>query len=572
MMFKPTAAVIIGVIVIAALIGGGIFFWLQAKSARGLNIELVMPDEVLTGVPFELRAKAANSSSSVLKDARLSLTLPEGIVFLGQSAQKTVEYRDLGNLEAGSLVQESFKLLVTSGKNSIKKLSASVVYLPEKLGARFEKEASQNIAVGISGLQLDVVTPAKVFGGEDFETLITYKNIAPEDFRDLQLIIEYPPTFTFLKSDLPPDVEKREWHLGDLRTGSEGKLKITGNLIGPDDAFFDFRVFIKAKFLGEFYLINSRTATISLSPSPLSLAINLNEDPDFIARPGDVLNYIFNYTNRTDIALHNVVIRAKLVGAMFDFSKLVTNGAFRATDQTIIWNASADPGLLLVPSGGSGSVTLNLRVRSDYPIRRLGDKNFILKVSSEIESPTVPYFVAATKTLGLAKLETKVGGFVDIDTTVFFRDADSGILNQGSFPPRASQPTNYTVHWRIKNYGTDVSNVEVRAFLGPNVRMTGAVKSNFGAAPIYNESAQEVLWQIPRIAATRGVIDQPPEAIFQIEATPSQAGNYWPLIGITTLKAIDDFTGLEITDADEPVSTRLPDDLTVGSQQGIVLQ
>ena len=97
------------------------------------------------------------------------------------------------------------------------------------------------------------------------------------------------------------------------------------------------------------------------------------------------------------------------------------------------------------------------------------------------------------------------------------------------------------------------------------------VKSSTGfAAPQYNERTQEVVWLVEKIAATRGIIGEPVEAIFQIEAIPSASGNYWPLIGETVLKGKDDFTGLEISSKDFPVTTLLPDDSTVGSQQGIV--
>ncbi len=573
MIDKPKLVIIVASLVVLALIGGGIFFWLQIRSARGLSIDLVAPEQVLVGVPFDLKINISNNSDNILKEARLSLSLPEGMVFLGSSAQKNIEYRELGNLGPGSLSQELFRLMVISGENSIKRFKASVIYLPASLGASFEKEKALDIAVDGLGLVLDVTTPTKVFGGEDFTAEVFYKNVSQEDYRNLQLIAEYPPTFNFIKSDLPPDVGNREWLLGDLRKGSENRLKITGHLIGPDETFFDLKINIKATFLGESYLISSRTATISISPSPLSLKINLNEDPDFIAYPGDILNYTLNYANDTDISLRDVVIEAQLIGSMFDFSRLNTFAHFRSVDQTLVWNVANTPELALIPAGASGLVSFELRVRPDYPIRRLNDKNFTLRVSAKIESPTVPQFVAATRTLSIAKLETKVAGQTKVDARGYFRDADSGILNQGPFPPRVNKPTNYTIHWRIQNFGTDVSNAEVKAFLGPNVRMTNITKTSTGfASPQYNERTQEIVWQIEKIPATKGVIDPSPEAIFQIEATPSQAGNYWPLIGETTLKATDDFTGGILISKDFPITTSLPDDPTVSSQQGIVIQ
>ena len=71
-----------------------------------------------------------------------------------------------------------------------------------------------------------------------------------------------------------------------------------------------------------------------------------------------------------------------------------------------------------------------------------------------------------------------------------------------------------------------------------------------------------------------GAHNAPLEAIFQIEATPSSTdvGKYMELIKDTFLKAIDDFTAIELGDSDNAINTQLPDDTTVTPSQGVVLQ
>ena len=205
----------------------------------------------------------------------------------------------------------------------------------------------------------------------------------------------------------------------------------------------------------------------------------------------------------------------------------------------------------------------------------MSDKNFTLKAKATIESPTVPSFVQATKTFSLASLETKVAGQVFIDTKAYFRDAASGIVNKGPFPPRINQPTQYTIHWLITNYATDIQNVTLKAFLGPNVKFTGVVKSSAGTSvPLYNDRTQEMTWTLAKVPATAGVISKPIEAIFQVSATPSSSdlGTFMPLVQETSLTAVDEFTNLELTGNDLPVTTQLPDDTTVISGQGIVAQ
>ncbi|MEK9186491.1 MAG: hypothetical protein AAB885_02795, partial [Patescibacteria group bacterium] len=231
MLGKSKLIIGLGVAASVLLISVGVFLYIQSRSAQGVSIDFQVPDKVLAGVPFDFLVGVSNESKSLLKEVRLSISLPENMAFVGQPSQKTVEYRELGMLGAGTLTQERFQLIAVGGDNSIQQIQISATYSPANLGARFEKEKNIDIPVGNFGLSLDVVTPTKVFSGEDFEILITYRNVAEDDYRNLELVVEYPPSFNFVKSDLEPDVSNREWRLGDLRKNSEGKLKISGNLI-----------------------------------------------------------------------------------------------------------------------------------------------------------------------------------------------------------------------------------------------------------------------------------------------------------------------------------------------------
>jgi hypothetical protein len=180
--------------------------------------------------------------------------------------------------------------------------------------------------------------------------------------------------------------------------------------------------------------------------------------------------------------------------------------------------------------------------------------------------------VEAKKTLTVANLETKVGGSILVGAKGLFRDAASGILNKGPWPMKSGQGTQFTIHWVIVNYATDVSNVSLKTFLGGNIKLIGTPKSTIQSVPIYNENTQELRWDIPDIVATKGIVGTPVEAIFQVEALPSVAnvGDDMTLIGKTELRATDDFTGESLTAEDIEVTTDKLDDPTVTSLEGTV--
>ncbi len=564
-MSRKTIFILAGAALLALIVVG--FFVYQANVSGGLAINFTLPDKVLIGIPFDLKVGAANNSSSVLSNVRLSLNLPEGLAFVGSPVAKNLDFRDLNNLGSGGLSEQTFRLVALSGENTFKRITADVAYISGSLSSRFEKSVDKDIAIGGYGLTLDLVTPKEVLNGQAFDAEVSFRNVSDIDLDNLKLKIDYPLTFTLSKSTLPPDIGNNTWLLGGLRKGSDMKFKISGSLIGPEGASFDLKATIESVLGGQSYPISSNTATISLATSPVSLKIALNGDSEYIARTGDILNYTLNYANNTDVGLRDVIVKAQLIGAMFDFNSVNSNGTFRSSDSTLTWNASNIPGLATLSPGQSGSVSFSVHTKSDYPIKRLSDKNFTLKVTATIESPTVPHFVAEGKTISFASIENKVQGKVNLDARAYFRDATSGILNKGPMPPRVGQPTDFTIHWVITNYSTDIKDVEVRAFLGGNVKFTGVAKSNTTTIPTYNDRTQEVVWQLPKVGATAGITGLPIEAIFQVEATPSSTdlNRDMLLIQDSNLKATDDFTGVALSSKDGGITTQLPDDPTASN-------
>ncbi|HEY4475686.1 MAG TPA: hypothetical protein VJB92_03120 [Candidatus Paceibacterota bacterium] len=572
-MFKKLAIAFFIIVAVGA-IGAGFYLWSQSGAVRGLEITLGVPSEIRSGSPFDFSVSVTNRSSNVLKEAELIIELPEDVIAIDSPGRKTLLTKTLGNLGPGSFTEEAFELLALGGENTVKELMATVRYLPGSLGSQFERSEKIAFSVGEPSVSLDLSMPQKVFSGEEFEIAVSYGNISDRDFDDLRLKITYPPSFIFKSSSLKPDFGNNVWDLGALRSSSEGKFTIKGELRGPDESFFELAAVLDASFFGRSYTITRKTASIAIASSPLSLEIKLNDTQDFIAHAGSDLNYTLNFKNNTDIGLRDVIVKAKLTGEMFDVGTLRTNASLQSTENQLIWNAGNTPLLSILSPGSSGSVNFSVRAKANYPIRRLSDRNFVLKVEAEIESPTVPQSVTAERTLGIARLETKVGGAVAIDAQGFFRDAASGILNKGPWPLKVGQPTNFTIHWLVRNYSTDVNNLTIKAFLGNNVRLTGVIKSNGGIEPLYNERTQEVVWSLGKISATKGVLTNPLEAVFQVEATPSvnQVGGPIVLIRETAAEATDEFTNETLTARDTDVTTTSLDDATVKQSEGIVAQ
>lgn len=570
------------IFLIAVSAVSGFYIW-KFTSSKDLNLSLEIPDNIISGVPFELKVNFSNNSDAVLNDTHLTLILPEGAAFVGSPIQKTIDNKNLGNIGAGGLVQEQYNIIILSSSNagaseaSAKEFKAVINYAPASLGARFEKSEKISVRAESSAIKLEMAAPEKIMSGENFELNLSYKNISDADLSGLKLKLEYPPSFSFISSSLKPDTENNEWRLGDLLKNSEGKLTIKGNIIGNDNDNFQFKTNIFIDIEGESYMISENNFPIAIAASPFSLKIHLNNNDNYTAKAGDELNYTLSYVNGTENAIRNAVITTQLAGEMFDFNTVQTQttpgeqGFFQPSNNTITWQAANNPALALISPGSAGAVSFQIKTKNDFPIRRFSDKNFVLYVFVSIDSSSESNAAPEQKLSSKEKLETKVGGNVTINTTGYFRDAESGFLNQGPFPPKAGQKTDFTVHWLVKSFASDLSKIEVRGTLAKNVKMVGDPKSNSGSLPIYDPSSNQIVWQVDKIQANQGAISNPIEAIFQIEAAPGkdQIGSYMPLIGQTTIQASDDFTGKEVENNYQGLNTALPDDATI-SQQGIV--
>lgn len=564
-----------GVIVITVILLGIAGFYLyQGFTARGVLLEMAHDSEVPLGVPFTVTVNYTNTSRSILKDARLSVTLPEGLSFFGASSDQRIESKDPEDIGVGGQGKGEFRVIALQNSEQAQTISASLDYVASQLGSRFLRETSSTVFVGEPAIRLSMTTPEKILSGEEFEVRIAYENISRFDFSDLEMRMEYPPVFKFSRSSVPPSEGNYLWRLGNLRPDSSGELIIKGIAIGKAESFLEINSDLSVALLGKRYAIDKKMARLSISPSPLSLEIVANNKPEYIAGPGEKLDYTITYRNNTDVTFRDIAIKANLLGEMYDFFNVNTDGFFNSLTNSVIWNASAIPSFRSLAPGESGTVHISIALKNDYPIKRLSDKNFKAKASVQIESPTVPANVAAEKTVSFADVETKIKGRAVVDAKAFFRDAASGILNKGPLPPKVGLPTNYTIHWILTNFSTDLENAEIRGFLQQGVTFTGMTKSNIAAVPTYNERTQEVVWKVGNVIATKGVIGQPAEAIFQIAVTPSalQAGQFMPLVSQTELRAKDSFTGLDIFSAAPPLTSYLLYDTTVTQDQGIVVQ
>lgn len=570
---KLIAVLALGVI---ALGGLGLYMFLGGSSTKGTSarIEFGRPEtQVFVGQPFTVGISFSNISDSILKDVQVSVALPDELSLVGNDEQRLINER-IGDLGPGSIGQRTFNLIAQGQGDAIKTLSARLVYVIAGSKAQFEQDATLDIPVSGPAVVLSFEAPQKVASGQNFDVVFTYRNNSQQEIKNARLEVQYPPSFKYQKATRDPSSGNSMWTLGTIPPGGNGTLTVTGSLLAPDQAFFDFIGTVMADHLGTPYAIAQQKATVAISSSPLVLDILANDSKEYAPSVGDTVNYTLYYRNNSTVTFEGVTIKASLSGELFDLSTVGTNGVFNSITNSITWLAANTPALRSVAPGEEGFVNLRVKLKDAFPIQRVSDKNYTVKITADIQSPTVPEGTTADRTIGVASLESKVRGKMSFDSFALYRDAQAGIVNGGEYPPRANQPTQYTIHWKIVNYATDVSNVRVTASLQSGARCTGIRKSTVSGSEVScNPNTGEVVWEIPMIPATRGVVSAPTEAIFQIEHTPAitDVGRPVQLVSDARLEATDTFTNSPISLTDRALDTNLFDDPTIpqGSSRNV---
>ena len=561
------------------------YFLFAAGSGEGVQLVFKGPEKIAYGAPFELVVGVGNSSPSVWNNASLSLSLPPEFVFANNSAGTSFMAKQIGDIGAGSFIEVPFTVMAiaefTDGAGTVTDsvdlygavgkgeavspmelpttFTAQLSYVQAGSSAIFEKTEEWIPPAVSSGFELAVTAPEKVVSGAPVEIVLTYANKTGGDLEGLMVKIMYPSSFVFASASVDPDIHDNVWNIGGLKQGSADSFAIKGRFTASGDAPFAVSVIRSAGSAK--YPIATGSAFVEVEAAPIILLVDVNDTPDYVAHLGDTLAYTLSYTmDGMQAPRGGITVTADLLSPLFDIATVVPAGGGvigRGPDGTprITWHVTQ-------PDTEGSSVGFSVKVKKDYGIRRLGDRNFILKMHGEVKADTI---------VGVLDYETKLAGQTDVVARGYFRDANSGILNKGTVPPRVGELTEYTMHWKLTNYATDVRGVIVRAKLSQGVTFTGKVQSNVDGAPAYDASTREVVWRLDRVSATTGLLGTAPEAIFQVASVPdvSMRGKNVSLLGVTDLSATDDFTGIVIHSSAPEVTTALPDDATAAGQ-GIV--
>ena len=547
-------------------------FWrgLTSFDKDEIQLEISGPERIISGEEMIYKVKYKNNTKLSLKNVRLVFRYPKGSI--RSDGENLIESFNLANLGAGQENQIEFPIRIIGLKDEVKKVSTELSYEPGDIDSSFNNQAEFLSTIISVPLILNFDIPKRLVNDQSFSFSIKCLNQSEVSFDNLQIRLDYPSGFNFKSSEPQPSEEDNIWLIDELIAGQEIEIFIQGDIYGKEEDNKSFKAQLGILDNNQFISYSESISALKISSSPLSVVQTINGLSSYIANPGEKLNYQIDYKNTTDVGIRSVVITSKLEGDALDHSSLdLREGSFDGNTQTITWKASNLPELEFLSPGQEGTVKFSIRIKNTLPINNYSDKNFEVSNTVKIDSLQAPLSLKDIDIAGNSELSNKIKSVLTIQAQAYYND--DSIANSGPIPPKVGNTTTYTIKWGLTNTSNDLSNIKVEAFLPPHVKWIGKfIPSN--ADLKYNYQTGKLIWDIGDTPATTGILLPVKEVVFQVSITPglSNVGSLLELIGQSKAYGNDDFTGLEITDADKPIDTNLPDDLTVSRRQGTVIE
>jgi hypothetical protein len=185
----------IGLLILVLVAG----FFLYQRLRGGVDLAIQLPDgEVELGEPFDMEITLANNSANALRNVRLELHLPEGLLLADKPDEKIIS-RGIGDMGNGRLHRETVKVVAVPGENPNYTAKLVAYYVPASISANLQKTEERETRVRKPNASLELGAPERIFSNEELEIKTSYKNeLEPEDGNySLELKLNYPPVIIF---------------------------------------------------------------------------------------------------------------------------------------------------------------------------------------------------------------------------------------------------------------------------------------------------------------------------------------------------------------------------------------
>ncbi len=551
--FLKIILVAIGILIVL----GSWFWWRNVYSRDVLKLEILAVSEGEAGEKIDYTVRYKNNGNVRLENPRLIFEFPENSV-LGDEFSNSEDERIVlrGDNKVEILLDE-----ISPGEEKTKELSsyvfgkegstitakATISFSPKNINAEYDAETTHTMVITAVPINFDIHLPSRVDAEKNFSFDINYFSRIDYPLSNLRIQVDYPSEFNFGTSRPSPSFESSEWEVGVLNKGEGGRIEVTGSLRGDPSQIRVFKASLGFWQGGKFVLLKESTRGVEIATPLLYITHRINERTQYVAVPDEYLHYEIFFRNTGEEPLEDLFMTAKLNRDTIDFDRVqAEDGIFQENNGTIIWDSRDVPELEMLAPMQEGKVSFWVRTKRDLE-----------RINPEVE---VEISLGQVK----KRIATKINTRLLFSQQAFFNQGP--FENYGSLPPQTGALTSYTVRWRVRNTNNEVSDLKVRGYLPPEVRLSGEMHPD-DAGITFDSSSREILWNIGTVEP-----GAEKEIYFQIVFNPSsdQIGDIAELVSDSVASGRDEWTETTVKSSSLSRNTGLPDDNSVSGDMGIV--
>lgn len=523
--------------IIAAIFSAFLFFsGTNTVSTRNVTINIDGPTSIRAGDTITLQVVITNHNKVAMELADLVIEFPSGTRAESDISTELPRLREsLGTIAPGESVNKTIKAIIFGSADTEAKTKVTVEYRVPSSNAIFYSESDYTVAISQSPASISIGGLDELTSGQETALTVTVTSNVQDVLKDMLLVVDYPPGFSFTNASPVPFSNENVWRLGDIEVGGKRVITIRGSFSGEDG---DERVIKfqtgseKASTQGELaapLAAGEKTVTLAKPFVSASLALGGNVTTEYVAKRGDEIRGDVRYTNNLPGRVQNLEITVSLGGTVLDKTSVnAGRGFYNSSKNTITWNSETNPEFTDLAAGASDVLTFTFK---SLPLEsgafREPEMNLEVKVAARrIGESNVPETV-----------ESKSTARVILSTDLSMVSSISNI--SGPVPPQADHPTTYTVQWTVSNNANAVANASASAVLPSYVSWVGSPN----AAVSFNGVGGIVTWNIGDLDA-----GQSKNTSFTVSLTPSvsQVGTVVTLVSDQRVYGFDRFVRQQI--------------------------
>ncbi len=512
-------------IALMLLIVSFISFWFGGPSFRDQDVVLKIegPSQATVGDEVVYQVKYSNDTKVNLEDLKFTFSYPtESVVIRDGVVQKDLtEKFTVDSLVSGASGEKEFRAFMVGDRGDTKDVRVSLSFKAGSLKSSFEKSVKLATTIVSVPVSITLVAPPNAVPGQTVSYILDYRNESSNTVGDLLFELTYPDGFLPKDFSSNPDQGQDKWYVLSLKKGSGGRITIQGILNGQEGETKSISVTLKRK-VGSQYIDFEKSSSLSvISNALLEVSILVNDSKNYVANPGDNLNYTINYKNASKSTFSGINLSVKLDGDMYDLSTLDTKGGFfDSSNKTIVWNSSNISNFLIFEPNTQGKVNFSIKLKSNLSLD--GSNTLFVKSTAKLNTPNVPDNIDGREVSVTSSLVTNITSQPTLAQLIYYNDPNFG--SNGPLPLKVDKETILTVRWQITNPGNDLNNAMIIASLPEGVTWKNVFSSNLNLGdPTYNKNSSEATWNL--VTLPHGVGSSTPryELAFQVSVKPTGA-------------------------------------------------